>query len=97
MEMNRCKEIERTIIKRYRKSIWRKFIRAIQEYDLIQDGDCIAVCVSGGKDSVLLAKLLQEVQKHGQMEFQLKFISIVSFANEERKESIIKIRLKCSY
>lgn len=89
MEMNRCKEIERTIIKRYRKSIWRKFIRAIQEYDLIQDGDCIAVCISGGKDSVLLAKLLQEVQKHGQMEFQLKFISIVSFANEERKENLL--------
>lgn len=88
--MNRCKEIERTIIKRYRKSIWRKFICAIQEYDLIQDGDCIAVCVSGGKDSVLLAKLLQEVQRHGQMEFQLKFISIVSTENEERNDKLLK-------
>lgn len=90
MEINRCKEIERTIIKRYRKSIWRKFIRAIQEYDLIQNGDCIAVCVSGGKDSVLLAKLLQEVQRHGQMEFQLKFITIVSMEDEERKKKLLK-------
>ena len=65
MEMNRCKEIERSIIKRYRKSIWRPFIRGIQEYDMIQDGDKIAVCISGGKDSMLLAKLMQEVQRHG--------------------------------
>ena len=48
MELDRCKEIERSIIKRYRKSIWRPFIRGIQEYDLIQDGDKIAVCISGG-------------------------------------------------
>lgn len=89
MEMNRCKEIERTIIKRYRKSIWRKFIRAIQEYDLIQDKDKIAVCISGGKDSVLLAKLLQEVQRHGQMEFQLKFISIVQPEAKERNERLL--------
>ena len=61
MELDRCKEIERSIIKRYRKSIWRPFIRGIQEYDLIQDGDKIAVCISGGKDSMLLAKLIQEL------------------------------------
>lgn len=91
MEMDRCKEIERTIIKRYRKSIWRKFIRAIQEYDLIQDGDNIAVCISGGKDSVLLAKLLQEVQRHGQMEFKLKFLSVVSENDKERKEKLLQI------
>ena len=57
-------EVERAIIKKYRKHIWSKFIKAIKEYDLIQDGDKIAVCMSGGKDSLLLAKLFQELQKH---------------------------------
>lgn len=89
MEMDRCKEIERTIIKRYRKSIWRKFIRAIQEYELIQDRDRIAVCVSGGRDSILLAKLLQEVQRHGQIEFQLKFLTIVSSENKEKNKNLL--------
>ena len=74
MEMNRCKEIERSIIKRYRKSIWRPFIRGIQEYDMIQDGDKIAVCISGGKDSMLLAKLMQELQRHTEAPFELTFL-----------------------
>ena len=53
------KEIERSIIKKFRKGIWRKFTKGIREYDLIQDGDKIAVCISGGKDSMLMAKLFQ--------------------------------------
>ncbi|MDU6713278.1 MAG: tRNA 2-thiocytidine biosynthesis protein TtcA, partial [Staphylococcus aureus] len=64
-------EVERAIIKKYRKHIWSKFIKAIKEYDLIQDGDKIAVCMSGGKDSLLLAKLFQELQKHGMNNFDL--------------------------
>ena len=67
MNVERCKEVERSIIKRYRKSIWRPFIRGIQEYQLIKDGDKIAVCISGGKDSMLLAKLMQEVKRHGKI------------------------------
>lgn len=69
-------EVERAIIKKYRKHIWSKFIKAIKEYDLIQDGDKIAVCMSGGKDSLLLAKLFQELQKHGMNNFDLEFIAM---------------------
>lgn len=82
MEDNRCKEIERSIIKRYRKSIWRPFVRGIQEYELIQDGDKIAVCISGGKDSMLMAKLLQEIQRHGKMDFELRFLAMNPGYNE---------------
>lgn len=72
--MERCREIERSIIKKYRKNIWRPFIRGIQDYDLIQEGDRIAVCISGGKDSMLLAKLLQELRRHGKYPFELVFL-----------------------
>lgn len=68
------KEIERSIIKRYRKQIWSRFVQAVKEYSLIREGDCIAVCISGGKDSFLMAKLFQEIQRHGQMHFSLRFI-----------------------
>lgn len=68
------KEIEKSIIKKFRKSIWRKFTKAIHEYQLIQEGDKIAVCISGGKDSMLMAKLFQEIQKHGKIQFELVFL-----------------------
>ena len=74
--MDRTKQIEQSIIKKYRKEIWRKFVRGIQEYDLIQPGDKIAVCISGGKDSMLLAKLFQEIQRHGKFHFDLVFLSM---------------------
>jgi len=67
-------EIERSIIKRFRKEIWRPFVKALNEYDMIQEGDNIAVCISGGKDSMLLAKCMQEILRHGKMEFGLKFL-----------------------
>ena len=66
--------IERSIIKKYRKPIWGKFIKALKDFEMIEAGDNICVCVSGGKDSMLLAKCLQELQKHGQVEFGLKFM-----------------------
>lgn len=88
--MNRCREIERSIIKRYRKSIWRPFIKGIQEYEMIKEGDKIAVCISGGKDSMLLAKLLQELQRHGQMNFELKFLSMNPGYNKKNKEKLLK-------
>ncbi|MBQ3600506.1 MAG: tRNA 2-thiocytidine biosynthesis protein TtcA [Lachnospiraceae bacterium] len=87
--MERCKEIERSIIKRYRKSIWRPFIKGIQEYQMIKEGDKIAVCISGGKDSMLLAKLLQELQRHGQMNFELKFLSMNPGYSKKNKEKLI--------
>ncbi|MGM9946566.1 ATP-binding protein [Floccifex sp.] len=66
--------IERSLIKKFRKDIWRKFTKAVTEYDLISNGDKIAVCISGGKDSFLLAKCFQEIKKHGMIDFDLEFI-----------------------
>ena len=68
------KEIERSIIKKFRKGIWRKFTKGIREYDLIQDGDKIAVCISGGKDSMLMAKCFQELKLHNKFDFEVKFL-----------------------
>lgn len=67
-------QVERSIIKTYRKDIWRKFTKAVTMYDLIKDNDKIAVCISGGKDSFLLAKCMQEIKKHGKINFDLEFI-----------------------
>lgn len=72
--MDKNQEIERSIIKKYRKEIWRRFVRAVENYKLVQDGDCIAVCISGGKDSFLMAKCFQELKRHGKIKFDLKFI-----------------------
>ncbi|MFA7533439.1 MAG: ATP-binding protein [Tissierellaceae bacterium] len=69
-------DIERSIIKTYRKHIWSKFIKAIKEYELIGDGDKIAVAISGGKDSLLMAKLFQELYKNGNQNFELEFIAM---------------------
>lgn len=70
------KEIERSIIKKYRKEIWRKFTKAVTDYSLISSGDKIAVCISGGKDSFLLAKCLEEIKRHGQIDFEIEYISM---------------------
>lgn len=68
------REIEKSIIKKYRKQIWSKFVKAIKEYELIKENDKIAVCISGGKDSMLLAKCLEELKRHGQFDFNLEYI-----------------------
>ena len=79
---DRVKEIERSIVKKFRKPIWRKFTQALNEYDLIQDGDKIAVCISGGKDSMLMAKLFQELKRHGKNNFDLVFLVMNPGYNE---------------
>lgn len=79
----RTKEIERSIIKRYRKQLWSPFVKALQTYEMIQPGDKIAVCISGGKDSMLLAKLMQEVQRHGNIPFELVFLVMNPGYNED--------------
>ena len=73
-ELERYQEIERTIITSYRKRIWSKFIKGITDFEMIKDGDKIAVCISGGKDSMLMAKCFQELKKHGKDNFELEFI-----------------------
>lgn len=72
--MEKYQEIERSIIKKYRKEIWSRFVKAVKEYDLIQDNDKIMVCISGGKDSFLLAKCMQELYRHGKQNFTLEFV-----------------------
>lgn len=67
-------QIQRSIIKKYRKQIWSRFITALKEYDMIQENDCVAVCISGGKDSFLLAKCMQELARHSHTPFTLRFI-----------------------
>ena len=66
--------VERSIIKKFRKTIWNPFTLAVRQYHLIQPGDRIAVCISGGKDSMLLAKLIQELQRHGKIHFEAVFL-----------------------
>ncbi len=80
------KKFERDIIKTYRKDIWSKFIKAIKKYDLIQEGDKIAIAMSGGKDSLLMAKLFQELKKHPLKNFEIEFISMDPGFSEENKK-----------
>ncbi len=87
--MERFEEIERSIIKKYRKPLWKKFINGVNDYQLIQEGDKIAVCISGGKDSMLLAKLMQEVQRHGKIPFDLEFLVMDPGYNEINRQTII--------
>ena len=88
--MERYKEIEQTITKTYRKEIWKRFIKGITEYEMISEGDKIAVCISGGKDSMLLAKCFQELKKHKKMNFDLEFIVMNPGYNELNKQKIIE-------
>jgi len=86
--MDRYKEIERSIIKKYRKEIWSKFIKAVCEYELINENDRIMVCISGGKDSYLLAKCIQEIKKHGKVNFEAKYVVMDPGYNEINRKLI---------
>lgn len=74
--MERYSEIEKNLIKKFRKTIWTKFVHAVNDYKLIEENDKIAVCISGGKDSMILAKLMQELKRHGKFNFDLEFITM---------------------
>ena len=82
--------IERSIIKKYRKSIWNNFIKAVKDYELIKENDSIAVCISGGKDSMLLAKCLEQLQKHSEVPFTLKYIVMDPGYVEQNRKLIEK-------
>ena len=83
------RQVERSIIKKFRKEIWRKFTRAINDYELIRDGDKIAVCISGGKDSMLMAKLFQELERHGKKNFELVFLVMNPGYNDANYQMIM--------
>ena len=72
--MERYKDIEKSIIKKFRKDIWSKFIKAVKDYQLINENDKIMVCISGGKDSFLLAKCIQELKRHGKIHFDAHYV-----------------------
>ena len=80
--------IERSIIKKYRKELWTPFIVAVKRYELVQAGDRIAVCISGGKDSMLMAKLMQELQRHSDVPFELVFLVMDPGYNEINRQKI---------
>ena len=85
-ELSRCQLIERSINKKYRKQLWNPFIAAVKRYELVQRGDCIAVCISGGKDSMLMAKLMQELHRHSEVPFELRFLVMdPGYAPENRR------------
>ena len=88
-ELEKCQLIERSIIKRFRKEIWNPFIEGVKRYQLIQAGDRIAVCMSGGKDSMLLAKLMQQLQKHSDVPFELEFLVMDPGYAEMNRQKII--------
>ena len=87
--MEEYKEIERSIIKKYRKEIWAKFVKACKEYELINEGDKVMVCISGGKDSFLLAKCVEELQKHGGVKFDVFYVCMNPGYNDANKEMIL--------
>ena len=74
MKMEEYKEIERSIITKYRKDIWSKFVRCISDYELIKENDKVMVCISGGKDSFLMAKCIQELVRHGRFKFDAYYV-----------------------
>lgn len=73
-EQNKAKDVELSLRKKFKKSIWSKFTKAINTYELVKPGDKIAVCISGGKDSMLMAKCFQELKLHNKLEFEVKFL-----------------------
>lgn len=87
--MEKYEEVERSLIKKYRKDIWKPFIRGINEYDLIKENDKVAVCISGGKDSMVLAKCMQELQRHGKFHFDLEFLVMDPGYNPINRQLII--------
>ena len=86
--LEKYQEIERSILTKYRKDIWSPFILAVKRYELIKAGDKIAVCISGGKDSMILAKLMQQLQKISDVPFELEYLSMDPGYNAKNRKRI---------
>lgn len=87
-EMKKYQLVERSIVKKYRKQIWNPFILAIKKYELIKPGDKIAVCISGGKDSMLMAKLMQQLHRFTEVPFELEYLVMDPGYNEINRQKI---------
>ena len=87
-ELKKYEIVERSIIKKYRKPIWNQFIIALKEYKLVNSGDKVAVCISGGKDSMLLAKLMQELHRYSEVPFEVEYFVMDPGYNRENREKI---------
>lgn len=100
-ELDACQIAERSLIKKYRKTIWNPFIAAVKRYELIAPGDKIAVCISGGKDSFILAKLMQQLHQHTDHPFELVFLSMdPGYRIENRRqieENAAKLRIPVTF
>ena len=88
--MEKYQEIERSIIKKFRKEIWRQFVKAVKDYELIKENDKIMVCISGGKDSFLLAKCIEELAKHSDIPFTAKYVVMNPGYTEVNKNLILE-------
>ena len=86
--MFNCEDVERSIRKKFSKTIWGRFTAALLEYELLEEGDKVAVCISGGKDSMLMAKLFQELKRHNKYEFSVEYIVMDPGYNKENREKI---------
>ena len=89
-ELSKAQEVERSIIKKYRKELWNPFIAAVKRYELINEGDKVAVCISGGKDSMLMAKLIEQLHRNSEVPFEMVFICMDPGYNKENREQIEK-------
>jgi len=88
-ELTPIQKIERSIHKKFRREIWRKFVASVQQYELIETGDKIAVCISGGKDSMLMAKLMQQMHRHSNVPFELEFLVMNPGYNEINFQKVV--------
>lgn len=85
-EQNKAKDVEQSLRKKFKKTIWSRFAKAINRYELVKPGDRIAVCISGGKDSMLMAKCFQELKLHNKFDFEVKFLVMdPGYSREKRK------------
>lgn len=87
-ELTKAQEIEKSLSKKFKKSIWSKFILALKSYQLVNDGDKIAVCISGGKDSMLLAKLMQMLKRYSKTNFEVEFLCMDPGYNQANRQQI---------
>ena len=92
-EQNKAKDVELSLRKKFKKSIWSKFTKAINTYELVKPGDKIAVCISGGKDSMLMAKCFQELKLHNKFEFEVKFL-VMDPGHSEANRKVIEENAK---